>query len=154
MNNDRFEQMIDEALASCSLPEPPLGLESRVLARATAPHIPKGWFVLIAAAASLLIVLLNPVRRPLPPLPTVHLPQPAVPPIAQALERRVHRSPAPLPRLAAFPSRAPLTDNERALLRLVRDYPEQIAAIDHTAPQSIAIEPIHIALLQSKESPQ
>jgi hypothetical protein len=154
----QLEHWLDDALRGYSDVEPRAGLEQRVLANLETRQCerrPWWQWALVPAAVAIAIsaaVLLIERTRPLPPAspvarvaPRVSAPAKGVPAVRQVVHPAsppagVHRSaPPPMqvalaqrdrpPRLNAFPSPAPLSPQEIAVLRLVRHDPHEAALL-------------------------
>ena len=141
---DELDRLLDEALASYSSEEPRPGLEQRVLARVRAEAAPRrfGWWrwgVAIPLLASLLVVAIAYRSKPQatsrerdlasakPPATVVAAPakpRPDTPRRARSVHRAVVAHSA-LPRRDVFPLPTPLSPEERAVLNLVRRFPDQ-----------------------------
>jgi hypothetical protein len=145
---DELDGWVDGALASYSSAEPLAGLEQRILSRVRRPR--RWWWGLaIPAAAAIVAVVAIPRRQ------TLDVPMPVPPPAVAAVEARPAPPPvqrhrviaAPLPKQASFPSASPLTAEERLLLQLARNHPEEL--LTPAVVDEIEIKPIEIAPLQS-----
>ncbi len=177
--NERREfvdELLDASLNRYSQVEPRAGLEGRLVAsvpqRAQRFAWPRWAWIPAAATAAVLIAALafyatrqNPVpSAPIvaqrPPAPTIVTPAP--PPVATSavasrpVIRRepVERVSAALPRLATFPARAPLSEQERLLLVFVQQTPkEQLMARQlGAAPiERLAIQPLTVPPLEIQE---
>ncbi len=158
MNSDELDRILDDALASYSLREPRAGLPARVMARVRSEGaVSRGWWWCLAVAAAVLACVAIAIRpRPAtlaPPeaakgVEQVLVEQVPVPPRRDAPRREAHaRRMRSLPRRESFPSPAPLTPEERALVALVQQAPEaarQLAQPD----RPLEIEAINIPPLQ------
>jgi hypothetical protein len=168
MTSDELNRLLDDALTTYSRREPQPGLEQRVLdAIRAAPPAPKfifpRWAFAALAAACLLIlaITLRLHRTSSPPPTTWNLPAPAVPAQPQTAQRApeykiAKKSPGKhlsLPKRQEFPSPAPLTNEERALLAFVARAPAEAREVLMSAQQQsiepIRIEQIHIQPLQT-----
>ncbi len=164
MNNsrDELDRLIDGALASYSTAEPLAGLEARVLNRV---HVTQprrrllAWALAFAVAASVVVsgIVVRTERHVVVPKPmtakVTPAPAPPAPMKPVARVRRVARSrhPGVLPKLEQFPSPAPLTAQERALVALARQDPEELgkfAEMERQSEAPLEIQPIQIAPLQ------
>jgi hypothetical protein len=161
---DELDQLIDSALAGYSDAEPLAGLEERVLERVRLArkrkHIWWGWVAAAIAAAAVVFVMAD---RPRPVQPLVgQAVRPAVGPLpdAPAQTQRQAEGPVPheprnpairrkLPKRDQFPTPAPLTSEERALLQLARLHPEELPPTGELKP--IEIVPIEITPLRIDE---
>ncbi len=129
---DELDQFLEEALATYSSQEPPLGLEQRVLHRVHAAGVSHRvllwrWALAIPVLASLLMIAVSQRTRP-----QGHAAEPTVVPTPVELRaaaprvrrpvNRAHAAPPP-PRRAVFPLPAPLSPEERALVDLVTRFP-------------------------------
>jgi hypothetical protein len=150
MAPEERDELLREALAGYSAPEPPLGMEQRVLHRIAASRRYPAWrlpacaFAVLAAAVVLTVMLTPPHEDALTPLNAPVAPPVVVEasvPVADetAVKRVVKRHPVTRPR--EFPSRTPLTKEERALLALLSRAPDQAAEI------LVATEPTGITQL-------
>ena len=152
----RLDELIDRALAGyCEAPR--AGLERRVLRRMRARRSRWTWPLvagLAAAVGGCLVVGHWPERGVIEPHgsmrageiahSTMQKQEPKLAPRVP-VGRRTVRSVA-LPRLAVFPTPAPLTDGERALLALMQQHPN--AAREVAARLNANLEPIEIAPLE------
>jgi hypothetical protein len=156
MNERELEKLIDEALANY-VPDPRSGIAERVLARAD--H--RGHKVVLAgalAAAVLLMVMLMP-KRPHAPAPiqvAVDVPKhaPSVDRPPQLHRARLVRRTASPPKREIFPTPAPLSDEARLLVALVRKSPEQaerLLTFEEPEPiKPLVIEEIEITPLEGE----
>ena len=175
-DRDELERVLDSALASYVEPGPSSGLEARILASTTRADSRPNWlrwlpWAIPALAALLLIAIFlshhtapphqkSPVANsPALPRPTMSsppvsvasvastppqavLPRPAAPAHVTALEGQV------LPRLEVFPTPAPLSPQEQALLALVNRNSQDLAQqITQPAAQPQPVEPLRIAAI-------
>ena len=164
MNNsrDELDRLIDGALASYSTAEPLTGLEARVLNRVRAVRARLRllvWGLAFVVAASVVVVGIvvrteQHVAVPKPMTAKV-TPAPAAPapmkPVARVRRVAHRRGPRPLPKLEQFPSPTPLTAQERALVALARQDPEELgkfAEMERQSEAPLEIQPIQIAPLQ------
>ena len=153
---DRLDLILDAAIRDYSNGEPRPGLELRILRHVqTRPRSRSGWRVawaLVVAAIALMVLIAPPSRRVSPP-PLALLP----PPVLQAAHPVI---PAPPPGKRTSSHRSlprsreaeplPLTPDEQALLRLVRELPDQaVKVLSQPAElEALTIEPLKIEELQ------
>ena len=153
---DALDRLLDEALGRYSNAEPLAGIEQRVMQRVRADSAPRrfgvgGWvWAIPVAAAALMLAMAGfwkgtaPAPAPAPHIAAVGKPEAGHPPVARvsmahqpgrhAWKRQVRRP-------------APLSREERALLELVTNSPEQArAAFADLERQST--EPIRIVAIQ------
>lgn len=170
LNDKRLDEILDRALAHYSDVEPLAGLEDRVLQRILAGRVPAkrptvlGWAVAGSCLALLFAVVVVLGMRHTTPTPwnaaltsaapprTAPMQNVRVPPSLRRVVRRHVVSVRGLPKQESFPSRTPLTEEEKALVRLVSRSPETatslLAGLDkNDAP--IEIEPIQITPLKT-----
>ncbi len=148
----QLDRLLDEALASYSQAEPRPGFEERILANLSKQPTRRRWWawqmIPAAVAAMVLIAAMLPVfklrqsvdriqvspsattksRASLSPLPARAEPPSRVrsrKPVAAAVRRQ---EPAE-PRQGEFPSKAPLSEQERLLMRLAAQHPEEAALL-------------------------
>ena len=173
--NERKEfvdELLDASLHHYAQVEPHAGLEEHLLAtvpeqaqRFAWPHW--AWIPVTATAAVLLVALAfyatrqtpapsAPVvvqQHPAPSIPAPVIAEPTPAPHPNVSRVRVEPTPSPGrlgagPRLATFPARAPLSEQERLLLLFVQQAPkEQLMARQLGAP----IEPLEIRQLSIPE---
>ena len=180
MHVDRdLDAILDQALASYTHAEPDPGLRARIVARAeetpARPWRSIVWPAAIALSAAALLVgfMLHP-TSPLPKPESPAAPIASAPPPAIVTPRSttsVHRDNAKftrhrnfgtvpsIGRRRTFPSPTPLTAEEKALLRLATEHPQQARQALAPAPEVIesaplTVEPIRIAALSEPQSPQ
>jgi hypothetical protein len=168
MSGDELDRILDDALASYSLLEPRAGLPGRVMARVAADGAAprRVWWWLAPAAAVLAGALIATVfwrSETHPPVVTVVRPPvrtevetPAAPPPLDVARKVEHvRSVRRLPRRESFPSPAPLSAEERALLAFVQHAPgvaRQLAEPDKPLEiEAVNIQPLQIAGLEIGE---
>ncbi len=153
---DRLDLIVNAAIRDYSNAEPRAGLELRILRHVqTRPHRRFAWrlaWAFVAAAIALIVLIALPARRVLPP-PLALLP----PPVPRAAQPGILTPP---PRQRTSDHRSfrrsqereplPLTAEERALLRLVQEHPEQaVAVLSQPAEfEALTIEPLEIEKLQ------
>lgn len=165
-SHDNLDRLIDGALAGYSNAEPLAGLEGRVLNRVRVKLAMRrrvfAWAVAFAAVASVVVVgiVIRTERHVAVPKPAeIVQAKPALPTAVTRLPRvmpkrvSVKRSgrPKPLPKLEQFPSPAPLTAEERALVALAQQDPEELgkfAEMERQSEAPLEIQPIQIAPLQ------
>jgi hypothetical protein len=166
--DDELDELIDRALARYVEAEPVAGLGDRVLQRVRAAdrHIGGRWaWWAVPSAALLGAVALIHIWNGRVPVKTeavqadkgasaVILPV-SVPP-RWSFDARWHsraRRASHLPKLENFPARTPMTEEERALVRLVSQSPNQAVRLfsqDERNPmEPIKIEPIQIEPLET-----
>ena len=147
-----LDRILDEALETYTAREPRPGLERRVLHRVAAAGGERRmwwWFAAVAACACALAISFllrtKPVQAPVayargsvtaPPPPTEPRP---------SRSGVTHRTTKP----RQFPTPAPLTPEERALLNFATRFPEQAVAAFAPAEQPIAIPEIEIKPLDN-----
>lgn len=162
--NDDLDRMLDGALRGY-VEEPRVGLEGRVLADVQARRAGRRWFVAWAASglAAVAILLLGvfwpvqhepiPVAKETPPAQEITAPPAAVasvspPAVARPVNRRSRAKAEPLRKEEVFPARAPLTEEERALVALVALNPKQdgerVEFLMRPAPEQLAIDSIQV----------
>jgi len=173
MGDKELDRIIEDALARYGEAEPLDGLEQRILnraGRAGARRRTTLWLALAGAAcvaAALLLVAVGLRSRPAPVAPKTVVAHVVTPQAAtgrpQGLphgERRVarccrtHRLRPALPKLAEFPSPAPLSGGERALLAFVERHPGEARRVLFSPGTDTALEipPLDIQPLnQEKE---
>ncbi len=181
MSDNERKEFVDELLNTSlnrySQVEPRAGLEERLLASVPQAAQRSAWlqWVGIPAAATAVVLIAAlafyatwqspvpsaPIVAQRPPAPTIVTP--ASPPTATSAAasrpviRRapVERVSAALPRLATFPARAPLSEQERLLLLFVQQTPkEQLMARQlGAAPiEPLEIQPLSAPSLESQKS--
>jgi hypothetical protein len=136
MGIEEQDNLLREALASYAALDPRPGIEQRVLRRVRSPRLVKrfGWALALATAASVIAVTMIPRQESL----EITLPElAAVPPLAV-----IAAPPPPIHKPDRFPSPAPLTREERALLALADS--KALADLAATGITPIQIEPITI----------
>lgn len=159
--SDEFDRLLDKALSAyVSAPDRP-GLEERVLAHVNErkPR-PRYWFVYASAAAAVIAgwLLIWPSRVAETPTPPRHIsiaaaksilppvaPEPVPRPAAVPLKRPVRRHTEP--QRPEFPTRLPLTPQERSLLEIAESQPAQLAALNRPM-EPLEIPPIQIEPLE------
>jgi len=166
---DELDQLIDTALAGYSDAEPLAGLDQRVLERVRlveAGRRKRVWWglaVAVAAVAAVVIVSVAPNQRPRQLMGQAFQPAAGHPPgepaesprRAERLAPQRHRKPAAhnaariLPKHDRFPTPAPLTAEERALVQLSRFDAGTVRAPADLRP--IEIAPIEIQPLRIDE---
>jgi hypothetical protein len=162
--NDDLDTRINDALEQYLSTEPLAGMEQRIVNRvrlAAPPRRTGSWKLLAACSVSVFICIhLWPVRVPPPLIPPVRAAGPAPLPSPQPMQatapnisRAVPRS---LPRKPIFLVPAPFTPQERALLSLVENHPEEarqaFADLSNRTNQPIEIPPIEVPLLSEDGS--
>ncbi len=172
---DEFDALLDDALRSYSGAEPRFGLEERIVRRVRveggAPRRVawfRRWYALMPAAAGALVLLVVVLVRfghqslqsdpamPARPGPQVAkvAPAPVTPmaparmePVTRRAVKRTALVKEAVPKRPMFPDSAPMTDEERALVRLVTSYPQQAAAMVKETPER-GIEPLHFEAIR------
>jgi len=151
---DAIDRVIDEALSRYASEEPLAGLEQRVLQRIREKdsRLTRWWWLAaVGFAASLglmAVVWTRPVAEPV----RVELTMPKPTPILTAAvpSRR------PSSKRREFPTRVPFTREERALMALVEQAPEETARafreLRQRSDEPIRVEEIKIQLLQAEDS--
>lgn len=173
---DELDKLIDAALREYSSAGPMDGLEVRVLRRVEAGRGARrrGWMFRLAIAAPALAAILvvasslgvkrpPPVKAPasatagIKPPAALEITAQAAPPRIRRAARRLSARQKPLPRLERFPTPAPLTAEEHALLAWTRSAPEQarqtFADMRTRAEEPVTVPPIRIPPLQSDGNP-
>ena len=164
-----LDDILDRALASYSACEPLAGLEERLLNRirlaGISPRRNSAWWWLAALSIVGLFALVPFGVRvyapaPAPPSLTAVIRPPGIPAIESAtprLARISHRRilPRSLPKQPIFPTPAPMTAEERALVAFVQQHPaeakEQFAALEKEAREPVRIEALEIPPIKIKE---
>lgn len=158
--DDELDRILDSALASYSTQEPWPGLTQRIVARLE-PGRRAGWLrwsLPLAAAAGILLAVLwwggseRPAVAVVPEVPKTQPAQPVTAAVAVPPQR--HQQAAKRPALArrrVFPTPSPITEEERALLRLVTSSPPEVVDELRTSRehvnQALTVEPLFIAPL-------
>jgi hypothetical protein len=129
-NGDDLDRLLENALASYSGQEPRAGIEQRILRRVRPVYHASEWIlpgVALAAVAILCVAgMITISRRENRPVATAPPPPPvAMRPAAVASPKGIQVSRKRLPTQERFPSVAPLTNEERALLLLAESAPDQ-----------------------------
>lgn len=150
MERDKFDDLLDSALASYCSAQPRPGLERRVVNNVLTARRPfrfPRWTFAIPVVASLVFLLIHRTQsppRPTPPPVTAHNavrhPETVRTTKAAAPRRHVRTRSAPKP--TSFPTPSPLTAEERAVLQLVARAPEQVAGF--AGELAATIQPIRI----------
>jgi hypothetical protein len=157
---DRLDLILNAAMRDYSNAEPRAGFEQRILQHVHPRHVQTmpHWcsegslaWALVVAAIVLIPLIVLPTRSLSPPVLALlppPVPQVAHLPIPGPLRRRNsdHRS----VRGSKSPEPLPLTAEERALLRLVQEQPEQAWTVlsQPAELQALTIEPLEIEELQ------
>ena len=151
-NQERMERWLDKVLAEHGSAEPRPGLEKRVLVRVRqeqeASAQTRSWWPVLAATAAAVALAIGvfmverPAKAPVTPVanadrqrsPTVAEKAPhqvAVPLRARRPHhtRRDTDAGQGVPKLDQFPSPAPLSEEEEALVRYVKEFPEEARMI-------------------------
>ena len=172
MKGDELDVILDEALATYSLQEPRAGLPGRVMARVMARvhadrAVSRGRWVWVAAAVALACMAIAMVigRGDRRSQPVVSESMAAAEPVdgptdppRRDIFRTVQpgRQTASLPRRRSFPSPAPVTHEEQALLTFARQAPQvalQLSKSDKPLEiEAIEIRPLHIDGLPTGET--
>jgi hypothetical protein len=164
-DRDDLDRVLDTALASYSGREPWPGLEDRVVRRIRCARVrrPRWWMALPAAAALVMVVIAiwlggdrrmapERIERPLEIAVSPKEPLPLRAPAPRAQRPKRAARPA-VPKRERFPTPAPLTTSELAVLSLVRRDPreaqELLAAARRPGIEPIIIEEIQIAPLEN-----
>ncbi|HTQ53055.1 MAG TPA: hypothetical protein VMI94_01270 [Bryobacteraceae bacterium] len=151
---DAVDRMMAEALAQYANAEPLAGLEQRVWQRIRARRRWRlyAWWALPVAAG--LVLMAAPWLRTAPQELALRVAAPRPPQIAmvQAAARPPLRPARVLPRRRVFPTPAPLTRDERALLAFVAREPGQAREFMMRKDEPLRIEKLKIAPLDSTES--
>ena len=138
------EELLEEALASYARVEPRAGIEQRVLHRIGSRHIRWPWLIPAFAVASAVVLIFahrsERIPLPAPPVPAVQAARVEIP-VAKPIVRGRFRSTR---RREVFPSPSPLTNEERALLSLMDQAPDQTRAMLSQDIEPIRIEEITI----------
>jgi hypothetical protein len=156
-HSERLDLILNAAIRDYSNPEPRAGLEQRILRHVqTTPYRHSPWrfaWALVVAAIVVVVLIAIPARRVSPPVLAL-LP----PPVPQAAANSPSSASSPPPRTSGHPSSRrskdpdplPLTAEERALLRLIQEQPEQaLAVLSQPAElEALTIEPLEIEELQ------
>jgi hypothetical protein len=153
--SDELDRLIDDALAGYVNAEPRVGLETRILRRVEggARRAWWRWVWAVPVLASFAAWMLVPPREERLEL-TARVVMPPAPAVTGARPRPVVRParPAEPPKRPLFPTPAPLTAEEQALVTLAVQHPEalrQMASSNRswTEPihiEELKIEPLHI----------
>jgi hypothetical protein len=175
VNDKDLDEILDRVLTRYSDTEPLTGLEDRVLQRvyAAKPRAGAAWiWALSSSVAALAMIAFFFVTSGRTPKraesmdysgrDAAAMPLPMVPGRQWSFQARfvpVTRHATgrgQLPKLENFPARTPMTAEERALLRIVTQSPEQAAKLfsewQHNATEPIKIEPIQIEPLETGDS--
>lgn len=150
---DRLDELLDQAVATyIETPRP--GLEQRVIYRVrTRTHPVRYLSPLTAAAALACLALFFPRPNPITTQvgqTSVCLPIPTTPPTKPAPARPRPRA---LPKQPTFPMSSPLTEGERALLKLTQQHPDTavtVAANLKKTNSDLEIEPLDIPPLKTE----
>ncbi len=144
---DPLDRYLDRALSAYSGGEPRFGLEQRVLAHVQSAPPRRPWWIWLRIPSFVLLVLLVSLYWfRLPPVPEMArnlAPGPPVieqratknGPVLRVVEKRNPRAVIPrsvrvsMPKLPTFPSAQPLSEQERLLVALAQNHPEQLSAI-------------------------
>jgi hypothetical protein len=154
-----IDRLLDEALARYSTAEPLAGLEQRVLRRVQAGGRRPGtawwqWAMAAGVAAAAFAVVLW--MRTAPDTLRVAVIPPHPPQIAAVLEtpppviKRPAR-PTALTKRREFPTPAPLTTEERALLAFVASAPDEARVLHSRLDEPIQVAELKIAPLQNDD---
>ena len=156
---DELDRLIDGALASYTDAEPLAGLEARVVGRVRVARARRRWLAWgmgAAVAASVVIVVIvsrvqehgipkpidmTRIIAPAPPLEAVREPAIAV---KHAWTPKRERRRSSLPKLEQFPAMAASTPEERALVALVQEDPEEAQEVLAANNGPIRIQTIQI----------
>jgi hypothetical protein len=163
---DALDRLIDNALASYSGGEPLAGLEERVMQRVRAQgafrRFALGKWALALAAVALagLVIFFRPPNAAKPVAPAVVAAKAAAPILLPAAPtpavRVIRTSRRALPKQAEFPRPVPVTGEERALLALADQPPDQgpnpLIAWQPRTAQPIQIDEITIEPLRREDA--
>lgn len=175
MKSDELDQVLDGALARYSSEDPLAGMEQRVLnrvrAESAAAHSGRWRFprwasaVGVAVAGGILAVAVwwpRPVPRPFPRIagkaswPVRQQIQATATPARFRKKSRPARRPVPLPKRAEFPTPAPASDGELALLAWVARAPDQareaLLGLERRSTEPIQVAEIRIEPIIKIES--
>jgi hypothetical protein len=154
MKSDELDKLLDSALSCYSVAEPSPGFEKRLLnriQRARSRFFARWMFAIPAfACVFVLVFVFWPKRSAVPPMEVArHIPVPAVHSVPNERRPEVSRTAAPvkLARKEQFPSPAPLTEDERALLNFAIRAPSEAIKFSKREAES-SIEPIKIEEIQ------
>ncbi|HZS55475.1 MAG TPA: hypothetical protein VFA65_13835, partial [Bryobacteraceae bacterium] len=147
LNDKRLDEILDRALAHYSDVEPLAGLEDRVLQRILAGRVPAkrptvlGWAVAGSCLALLFAVVVVLGMRHTTPTPwnaaltsaapprSTPIPNVAAPPVLRRVATSHVVAAKRLPKQADFPTRTPMTVEEKALVSFVTRSPETAAKL-------------------------
>jgi hypothetical protein len=166
MKSDELDKILDGALSSYSQEEPRPGLEGRVLNRIRAARARRRfswlhWVMAIPAFACLVLAVTfwstqDSKPRPsksAPLVPTAAPPLPIAPGVVQTTVTRRRPKHLRMPKREQFPTPAPLTAEERALLVFVARSPKQaeelFSGAKRRTSEPLDIKPIDIEPLQN-----
>jgi len=141
--------LLDSALQAYSTQEAPVGMEARVLRRLGEPR--RGWrpWLLVpalAAAAAVAVLMVRPAEDPVPPVLAT------VAPPAMALQM----TPIPVPAVqhTTVSRRRELTPQQRALLDLATNHPEEAARLVREIPEELSVSELIVTPLAVTELDQ
>lgn len=166
MTSDELDKILDSALSNYSREESRPGLEGRVLSRIRAAQERSRfrwcqWALAIPAFACLLLTItfwttrdaVPKSQKPAPLVANTAPPLPIAPGVVQTTVTRRRPKHVPLPKRGQFPTPAPLTAEERALLAFVARSPKQAEELFSVAKrrtsEPLDFKPIDIEPLQN-----
>ena len=161
MKGDELDQIVERGLRSYTDAEPRPGLEQRVINRVREAREARSlkwlrWAIVVPVFASLLIIAITfwPKREHAPefhgsppPIAKAVSGLPVIPKLAETIVRRPRSQRLPLPRGQQFPTPAPLTEQERALLAFAIGTPrgqEALVSGEKRLSEPLEIAEIHI----------
>jgi hypothetical protein len=167
--DDNLDHLIDRALARYTEAEPLAGMEARVLQRVRARHTGRTWVWWAAITAALIpaLALVHGWNGPVPAPPgpvdsgasSVAMTPLAAAPRRWSLDSRLPgraRHATHLPRLENFPARTPMTEEERVLVQLVTQSPNEAVKLfsqdERNETEPIKVDPIQVDPLELSNS--
>jgi hypothetical protein len=163
---DHLDMLLDEALSRYAGCEPRPGLEERVLAGVYAASARRRFPRWLAAVPALLGVLVSiAVWKPYSPMPAPAPGRPVVPSIRLETSARIYKVKRPArsgnerpPKQPRFPMPTPLTNQERALLMLLAQAPDEarevLSVSTQLSPPVLRITEIPTVSLNGNDSLQ